>query len=142
VALFGRHGTDPVAAFLSGLDEKHDLSDTVFLVDQFGYRTALSRLGLSGRVDYTDRNIIETWFHTLRMRVDRFHSSWGGSRRSVRQSLAVFEHYYDYLRPNHSLDGRTRVEEMLKLTVILMECVHRLVPIEGRNWRHAFIKPP
>jgi putative transposase len=41
VALFGRHGTDPAAAFLHRLDEKYDLSDTVFLVDQFGYRTAL-----------------------------------------------------------------------------------------------------
>jgi putative transposase len=54
VALFGRRGIDPAAAFLSGLDEKHDPSDTVFPVDQFGYRTALSRLGLSGQVDYTD----------------------------------------------------------------------------------------
>ena len=59
VALFGRHGTDPAAAFLHRLDEKYDLSDTVFLVDQFGYRTALARLGLNGRVDYTDRNLIE-----------------------------------------------------------------------------------
>jgi putative transposase len=57
--LFGRHGTDPAAAFLHGLREKHDLSETVFLVDQFGYRTALARLGLNGRVDYTDRNLIE-----------------------------------------------------------------------------------
>jgi putative transposase len=113
VALFGRHGTDPAAAFLSGLDEKHDLSDTVFLVDQFGYRTALSRLGLSGQVDYTDRNPIEKWFHTLKMRVDRFHNSWVGSRRSVRQWLAIFEHYYNYLRPHQSLGGRTPVEEML-----------------------------
>jgi putative transposase len=54
VALFGRHGTDPATAFLSGLAEKHDRSGTVFLVDQFGYRTALSRLVLSGQVDYTD----------------------------------------------------------------------------------------
>jgi putative transposase len=45
VALFGRHDTDPAATFLSDLDEIHDLSDTVLLVDQFGYRTALSRLG-------------------------------------------------------------------------------------------------
>jgi len=43
VALFGRHGTDPAAAFLSGLREKHDLSNATFLVDQFGYRTALAR---------------------------------------------------------------------------------------------------
>jgi putative transposase len=113
MALFGRHGTDPAAAFLSGLDEKHDLSDTVFLVDQFGYRTALSRLGLSGQVDYTDRNLIEKWFHTLTMRVDRFHNSWVGSRRNVRQWLASSTHYYNYLRPHQSLDGRTPVEEML-----------------------------
>ncbi len=57
--LFGRHGTDPAAAFLHGLREKHDLSEPVFLVNQFGYRTALARLGLSGRVDYIDRNFIE-----------------------------------------------------------------------------------
>jgi putative transposase len=85
VALFGRHSTDPAAAFLSGLDEKPDLSDTVFLVNQFGYRTALSRLGLIGQVDYTDRNRIERWFHTIKIRVDRFHNSWVGSRLSVRQ---------------------------------------------------------
>lgn len=39
VALFGRHGTDPAAAFLQKLCEKHDLSEAKFLVDQFGYRT-------------------------------------------------------------------------------------------------------
>jgi len=33
--LFGRHGTGPAATFLSELAEKHDLSDTTFLVDQF-----------------------------------------------------------------------------------------------------------
>ena len=31
--LFSRHGTDPAAAFLHGLREKHDLSEAVFLVD-------------------------------------------------------------------------------------------------------------
>jgi putative transposase len=46
--LFGRHGTDPAAAFLHGLREKHDLSEAVSLVGQFGYLTALSRLGLNG----------------------------------------------------------------------------------------------
>ena len=85
VQLFGRHGTDPAAAFLHGLREKHDLSEAVFLVDQFGYRTALARLGLNGQVDYTDRNLTEKWFHTLKMRVDRFHNSWVGSRSSARE---------------------------------------------------------
>jgi putative transposase len=113
VALFGRHGTDPAAAFLSGLAEKHDLSDTTFLVDQFGYRTALARLGLNGRVDYTDRNLIEKWFHTLKMRLDRFHTSWVGSRQSVRQWLALFAHYYNRLRPHQSLDDRTPADEVL-----------------------------
>jgi putative transposase len=113
VALFGRHGTDPAAAFLHGLTEKHDCSEAVFLVDQYGYRTALARLGLSGRVNYTERNLIEKWFHTLKMRVDRFHHSWVGSRRSVREWLAQFMHYYNHQRPHQALDGRTPAEEVL-----------------------------
>jgi len=39
--------------------KKHDLSDATFLVDQFGYQTALARIGLNTPVDYTDRNLIE-----------------------------------------------------------------------------------
>jgi putative transposase len=113
VQLFGRHGTDPAAAFLAGLREKHDLSDATFLVDQFGYRTALSRLDLNGQVDYTDRNLIEKWFHTLKMRIDRFHHSWVGSRASVREWLEQFVHYYNYQRPHQSLNDRTPAEKVL-----------------------------
>jgi len=112
VALFGRHGTDPAAAFLAGLREKHDLSEAEFLVDQFGYRTALSRLGLSGRVNYTDRNLIEKWFHTLKMRIDRFHNSWVGSRASVQEWLEQFMHYYNRHRPHQALDGKTPIQEV------------------------------
>jgi putative transposase len=39
--------------------ELHDPDDTEFLVDSIGYRTALARLRLSGRLDYSDRNHIE-----------------------------------------------------------------------------------
>jgi len=113
VALFSRHGTDPAAAFLEKIHEKHDFSKAEFLVDQFGYRTALSRVGLSGRVNYTDRNLIEKWFHTLKMRIDRFHNSWVGSRQSVREWLEQFMHYYNHQRPHQALDGRTPVEEVL-----------------------------
>jgi len=113
VAVFGRHGTDPAAAFLSRLAEKHDLSNTTFLVDQFGYRTALARLGLSGRVDYTDRNLIEKWFQTLKMRLDRFHTSWVGSRRSAHHWCAVFAHYYNRIRPHQSLGDRPPAEVVL-----------------------------
>ncbi len=111
VALFGRHGTDLAAAFLQKLREKHDLSEAEFLVDQFGYRTALSRFGLSGRVNYPDRNLIETWFHTLKIRLDRFHTPWVGSRSSVREWLEKFMHYYNRQRPHQALDGKTPIEE-------------------------------
>lgn len=53
IAVFSRHGTGPAASFLHGLTEKHDVSDAEFLVDGFDYSAALSRLGLSGRLDYT-----------------------------------------------------------------------------------------
>jgi len=111
--LFGRHGTDPAAAFLHRLTEKHDLSETVFLVDGFGYETALARLGLSGRRDYTDRNLIEKWFQTLKQRIDRFYHSWVGSRRSVRQWIEQFIHYYNRQRPNQSLENQPPAEKIL-----------------------------
>ncbi|ELZ97593.1 IS6 family transposase (plasmid) [Haloferax mediterranei ATCC 33500] len=112
VELFGRHGTDPAAAFLYRLSEKHDHSDAVFLVDGYGYQTALSRLGLSGRLDYVNRNLIEKWFHTLTMRVDRFHNSLAGSHGNVREWFIQFARYYNFQRPHQALDGRTPVEEV------------------------------
>jgi putative transposase len=111
VEVFSRPGTDPAAAFLHRLREKHDPTKTVVLVDQFGYRTALFRLGLNGRVDYLDRTIIETWFHTLKMRVDRFHSSWVGGRSSVRRWIVQFVRYDTVQRPTgHSAVERLRRE--------------------------------
>ena len=110
IELFSRRGTDPAAAFLHRLTEKHDLSETVFLVDGYGYLTALSRLGLSGQLDYSIRNYIETWFHTLKMRIDRFHASWVGSRPAVRRWLQQFRRYYNHQRPNQALNGRTPAE--------------------------------
>ncbi len=117
VALFGRHGIDPAAAFLHRLAEKYDLSDTVFLLGQFGYWTSLARLGLSGRINYTERNLIEKWFHTLKMRIDRFHNSWVVSRSSAREWFEQFMHYYDRQRPHQALDGKTPIEEVQNYTV-------------------------
>jgi len=57
--VFSRHGTDPAVPFLHRLTEKHNLDETMFLVDCYGYSTALARLELSGRRDHTDRNHIE-----------------------------------------------------------------------------------
>ncbi|ELY45796.1 integrase [Natronorubrum tibetense GA33] len=59
VAVFARQGTDPAAAFLHRLTEKRDLSDTELLVVGYGHLTALSRLGLSGQLNYVDRNLTE-----------------------------------------------------------------------------------
>ena len=57
----------------------HDVADTKFLVDGAGYLTALARRELSGQLNYSERNHIETWFQTVSMRIDRFHSFWRGS---------------------------------------------------------------
>jgi transposase-like protein len=100
VDLFERRGTDPATEFLRQLSEKHDLSATEFLVDGYGYLTALFRLDLSGHLNCVDRNLIETWFHTLTMRVDRFHNSWVGSQAAVAQWLAQFVYYYNVQRPH------------------------------------------
>ncbi|AFO57554.1 integrase catalytic subunit [Natrinema sp. J7-2] len=136
VALFGRPGTDPAVAFLHGLTEKHDCSEAVFLVDQYGYRTSLARFGLSGRVKYVKRNLIEKWFHTLKMRVDRFHNSWVGSRASVRKFLAQFMHYYNHQRPHQALDGRTPAAEVLNQTVPLISLcsTRRVIRINDQQY--------
>jgi len=65
VDVFSRRGTDPAAAFLHRLTQKHDVADPVFLVDAGGYLTALPRHDLSGRLDYRLRNPIEKWFQTV-----------------------------------------------------------------------------
>ncbi len=85
----------------------------MFLGDGFGYQAALARLGLRGRRDYTDRNLIEKWFQTFKQRIDRFYHSWVRSRRSVCQWIGPFVHYYNHQRPHQSLDNRTPAEEVL-----------------------------
>jgi putative transposase len=112
IDVFGRRGTDPAAAFLHRLTEKHDVGDTEFLVDAAGYLTALARRELSGQLDYRERNYIEKWFHTVSMRIDRFHSFWRGSQSSAKQWLRRFRYHYNHERPNPALDGRTPVQEV------------------------------
>jgi transposase-like protein len=110
VDLFERRGTDLATEFLRQLTGKHDFPATEFLVDGYGYLTALFRLDLSGHLDYVDRNRIETWFHTLKMRVNRFHNSWVGSQVAVAQWLALFAYYYNVQRPHQALNDRTPAE--------------------------------
>ena len=107
VDVFSRRGSDPAAAFLHRLTEKHDLADAEFLVDAASYLTALARRELSGQLNYRERNHIEKWFHTVVMRIDRFHSFWRGSQASAKQWLRRFRHHYNHERPNQVLGGRT-----------------------------------
>ena len=112
IDVYSRRGTDPAAAFFHRLTEKHDVSDTEFLVDGGGYLTALFRHELSGQLNYRERNHIEKWFQTVSMRIDRFHSFWRGSQTSARRWLRRFRYYYNRDRPNQALDNRTPVEEV------------------------------
>ena len=105
-----RRGTTPAAAFLSRLADHHDLSEAELLVDSFGYRTALSRLGLSGQVEYRGRNHIERWFQTLKQRTDRFYIVWNSGPASTRRWLQRFVHYYNHDRPNQALNGQIPAE--------------------------------
>ena len=114
VSVSRRRGTDPAAAFLGQLAEKHDVSETTFLVDGMGYPTALARCDLSGHLDYVMRNLIEKWFQTLSMRIDRFHQTWMGGRASAARWLTASRYYYNTQRPNHALDNRTPAEEVMK----------------------------
>ena len=113
IEVFSRRGTDPASAFLHRLTEKHEVSDTEFLVDAGGYLTALARRELSGQLDYSERNLVEKLFQTVAMRIDRFHSFWRGSPASAVRWLRRFRHHYNHNRPNQALDGRTPAEEVL-----------------------------
>jgi len=59
IDVYSRCGTDPAAAFLHRLTEKHDVSDTEFLVNAGGHLTTLFRHDLSGQLNYTERNHIK-----------------------------------------------------------------------------------
>ena len=60
-----------------------------------------------------DRNLIEKWFQTLSMRIDRFHQTWMDGRASAARWLTAFVHYYNTQRPNQALDDRTFAEEVM-----------------------------
>ena len=110
VELFGRRRTNPTAAFLARLMEYYDLSEVELLVDSFGYWTPLSRVGLSGQVEYSGRNHIERWSQTLKQQTDRFHTIWNSGPAVPRRWLQRFVHYYNHDRPNRALNTQIPAE--------------------------------
>jgi putative transposase len=59
--------------------------------------------------------LIEKWFQTLKMRIERFHNTWMGGRASATHWLAAFAFYYNFQRSNQALNNRTPVEEVMNL---------------------------
>ena len=102
VDVFSRRGTDLAAAFLHRLTQKHDVGDSVFLVDAGGYLTALARRELSGRLDYRTRTHIEKWFQTVTMRIDRFYSFWGAVNQARNSG-------YDDSDTTTTMNGQTKL---------------------------------
>jgi putative transposase len=84
----------------------------VFLLDSYGYLIALSRIGLRSWLDYGERNQFEKWYQTLAMRIVRSHQPWVGSEPRVRRWLAVFVQYYNFHRPNQTLNEQTPTDEL------------------------------
>lgn len=72
IGVLTRHSADLAAAFLYRLTDKHTVEEAVFVVDGYGYSTALARLGLSGQRGLTDRTHLARWFQTFRLQADRF----------------------------------------------------------------------
>jgi transposase-like protein len=96
-----------MTAFLHRLTEKHDVSDTEFFTDAGGYLATLARLDLRGELNYSERNLVGKWFHTVTMRIGRFHSFW---RRESSQHSALAATVQASLQPRptekRSMDER------------------------------------
>jgi len=92
--VYSHRGTDPEAEFLHRLTEKHDVSETVLLVDGGRHPTVSLRHESSGQLNYRDRNHLEKLFQTVTMRIDRFHSIWTGSSASARRWPNKFKYHY------------------------------------------------
>ncbi len=64
VSVRARRDTDPAAAFLHGLSEQYDLSETVFLVIRYMYLTSVYRLGLKDNLGYVEKTLSKNGLHT------------------------------------------------------------------------------
>ncbi|ELY50144.1 integrase [Natronolimnohabitans innermongolicus JCM 12255] len=70
----------------------------MFFVGSYFHLASFAQFGLSGQLDCADRDLIEYWFHTLKMCVDRFHNSWMDRRASVRTDFELYLQFYSAYR--------------------------------------------
>jgi len=67
---------------------------------------------MSDELNYTDRNIVETFFQTYTMRIERFHETWNGSQTSAQCWLIAYTVYYNHHRSYQALDNQPPVEPL------------------------------
>jgi len=58
--------------FLHRFTEKHDVANTLFLINAGGYLTPFTRHKFSGRLDCQIRDHIGKWSEAVTVRIDRF----------------------------------------------------------------------
>lgn len=88
----------------------HSVVFTVPVFDGMGYLTALAKTGLSGHLNYSDRNIVEKLFQTVTLWIGRFHETWNGSQPALGAWLTAYVYYYNHLRSHQALDNQSPVE--------------------------------
>jgi transposase-like protein len=120
IDVLSRRGTDPAAAFLHRLQEKHELDDTEFLVDAGGYLTAPHLTKIERPAQASRPKPRRKWFQTIPLWIDRSHSFPRGSPASARRWLQQYRHHHNHNRPNQALDGRTPVEQVLNYIVSIV----------------------
>jgi hypothetical protein len=90
---------------------------TTITIERNGKTQTVDLIGVrvpkSGRLNYTERNLIKKVFTRSNSGSTASIHHWVGSRPSVRQLIEQFMHYYNHQRSNQSLDNRTPVEKEL-----------------------------
>src|SRR6056297_1443456 len=72
---------------------------TAYLVDSGSYLTTLARHKLSGQLNYNDRHLVDKWFQTVSMCIDRFTPSGGGVQPAYPLAQAL-QTLLNHRRPN------------------------------------------
>jgi len=83
--MYSRRGSNPAAAFLHRLTEKHDVFDAEFLIDAGGYLIALARQELSDHSTIQSGTTSKKWFQTVQCESTAF-TRFGGAVRPARNA--------------------------------------------------------